>query len=454
MSKTQTFGAAAALMTLLFAASAFAQLEPSDQKPPPNVPELEAEALQAYQDKNWVRMYSMNMKLHQLRPHVPEYMINIVLAAASVERKNTAYHFMVKLQSQGLSYDFNQYEETAAIRGTEAYDYVNDLMIKAGEPAGEGKALFKLDLAPPDLGDVAWDPSRERFLVGTRREGTLFAVDDDGGVELLLQANENNGLWSIDGLAVDPERNRLWIASNATPVFVGFEPSGASRGALFEYTLDTLEQVGRHRLPTSSMPHALGSVAVTANGDVYVIDRATPIIFRKTMQGPWLETFAGGQQLVALTDLAVTPDNSRLFVADAVMGILVIDPLARRSAMLEGPENLNLSGIYNIEFADSQLFVTQSGVSPQRVVRLGLNPNGATVDTVSPMASALDGFDTPGAGTLRGDSLYYIANHGSGDADSLMMMATPLDAGSAIKPPEMKQFEEAMKNSARRASEQ
>ena len=47
--------------------------------------------------------------------------------------------------------------------------------------------------------------------------------------------------------------------------------------------------------------------------------------------------------MVALTDLAVAPDNSRVFVSDAVLGVLLIDPLAHRSAMLTGPETLNLT---------------------------------------------------------------------------------------------------------------
>jgi hypothetical protein len=454
MSKKQSFGAAAALMILLFAASASAQQKPAAQKPPPNIPELEAEAHQAYQDENWVRVYSSNMKLHNARPFVPEYMINIVLAAASLDRKSTAYHYMVQMQSQGLSYDFNNYEETTGIRGTEAYDYVNDLLISAGEPAGEGSKFLELELAPADLGDVAWDAGRSRFLVGTRSEGKLLAVDDEGGFELLLQANEENGLWSIDGLAVDAANNRLWVASTATPAFQGFTPADTNRGALFEFDLATLEPVGRYNLPVDSLHHELGSVAVSASGDVYVIDRITPLVYRKAAGTDRLEPFAGGPQLVALTDLAITPDGSRLFVADAVLGILVIDPRARRSVMLTGPDNLNLSGIYNIEFSAGQLIVTQSGISPQRIVRLGLNPNGAAAESVAPMASSLDGYDTPGVGAVRENNLYYFANHGSQDAGKLLLMSTPLAAGSEIKPPEMEQLQDALRQSNKKAAEQ
>ena len=446
-------GAVTVLMVLMFSVTVQAQQTTTEQatkRPEKTVAELEQLVSEAYQEKNWVRLYGNSTKLHKQRPFIPGYMINIVLASAALDQRRTAYHYMLKMQQQGLSYDFNQYEETAPIRDTEAYEYINDLMIKAGDPSGEGAKILRLDLKPFDLGDIAWDSSREQFLVGTRAEGTLLAVDDNGKSKVLLNADDENGLWSIDGLAVDTGRNRLWIASSATPAFSRFVPTDAGHGALFEFELDSLNLVGRYNLAIDGLRHELGGVALTTGGDVYVVDRATPIIYRKAPAGKKLEVFAGGPQLVALTDIAVTPDNSRVFVADAVLGILLIDPTAQRSAMLAGPENLNLSGIYGIQFSGEELVITQSGLSPQRIMRLKMNAEGTTVETVSPMASGLEGFDTPGVGAIRGGSLYYFANHGTQDADAdLLLMATPLAAGNEVKAPDIRQFEEALRQKAK-----
>jgi len=446
-------GAVTVLMVLMLSMIAEAQQTTTAQaakRPEKTVAELEQLVSEAYQEKNWVRFYSNSMKLNKQRPFVPAYMINIVLASAALDQKRTAYHYMLKMQQQGLSYDFNQYEETLPIRDTEAYEYINDLMVKAGDPSGEGATFLSLDLKPFDLGDITWDGSRERFLVGTRADGKLLAVDDSGKSDVLLKADDENGLWSIDGIAVDTKKNRLWIASSATPAFTAFVPTDAGHGALFEFELDSLNLLERYNLAVDGLRHELGGVALTTGGDVYVVDRATPIIYRKAPSGKKLEVFAGGPQLVALTDIAVTPDNSRVFVADAVLGILLIDPAAQRSAMLAGPENLNLSGIYGIQFSGEELVITQSGLSPERIMRLQMNAEGTTVETVSPMASGLEGFDTPGVGTIRGDSLYYFANHGSQDAEAdLLLMATPLDAGNEVKAPDVRQFEEALRQKAK-----
>ena len=416
------------------------------KKQPVNPEILQARSAKAYEEGNWVQLYTANMQLHQQRPWVPEYLYNMVIAAAQLDRRSTAYNYMLVMQQQGLSYDFNQSEETLNIRNSEAYNYINTLLVDAGKPAGDGEVIFSLKGKPGDFADIAWDAGRERFLLGTRREGKLLAVTAEGESEVLLQANEENGLWSINGIAVDEVNNRLWLASAATPAYDEFTPAVLNRGALFEYELDSLKQVARFNLPVDGRVHELGHVAVTASGDVYAIDWASPVIYRKTSDSEKVEVFAGGGQLAQLTDIAVTPDSSRVFVSDALMGVLLIDPGTQRSAMLGGPENLNLGGIYGLEYKGGQLYITQSGISPQRLMRLNMNSAGTMVDAVAPMAIALESFDFPGAGTIMGNSLVYLANQGSDREDGpLKVMQTPLTGGSEIKAPELPQLEETRK---------
>jgi len=70
------------------------------------------------------------------------------------------------------------------------------------------------------------------------------------------------------------------------------------------------------------------------------------------------------------------------------------------------------------------------------------------VEEFSPMAIALEQFDSPGIGTIRDDSVYYFANSGAiGSKTGTIVMNTPVDAGSEIVPPDMRQFQETMKKS-------
>lgn len=414
-------------------------------RPPENPAELEQKSRQAYADGQYLPFYIANLKLHKMRPHVPQYMINLVRASALLEKSNTAYHYMHTMQQQGLSFDFNSTEDTQNIRGTQAYDYMNNLMIEANKPAGEGVVAVTLAGSPQDYGALAWDASRERLLVGTIREGKLLAVADDGSTEVLLQANDDNGLWSITGLAVDADRQRLWVSSSASAAFEGFSAADANRAALFEFDLATMELIGHSYVPVDALHHQLGSVACTGNGDVFVIDTVTPIVYRKVPGKNRLEAFVSSSHLARFGDLAVTPDGSRLFVADPIMGVFLVDPKAQRASMLSGPDTLNLAGIEGIAYADGKLFVVQGGITPQRLMRLALDPMGAAVTEVSPMAIALEPFDGPSKAAVRGGDLYYFANQGSAAADEeAVIMRTALDAGGSIQPPDLEQLERAL----------
>ena len=163
MQKNLIKGAAVALILMTLPVTLSAQNaeapKPAAAKPQESIASLEQKAAEAKQEERWVAWYSASMKLHKRRPDAPEYVVDIVRAAAMADQQRTAYNYMLELQKQGLSYDFNAFPETEGIRGTQAYDYINDLMIEAGKPTGVGEVVFEMDLAPINLGDVAWDDS-------------------------------------------------------------------------------------------------------------------------------------------------------------------------------------------------------------------------------------------------------------------------------------------------------
>jgi hypothetical protein len=440
-------GVTAAMTVLLFTAPLQAQsaTTPKVVSQTEQISMLQEQSQEAYAAGKWVAFYIANMKLSELHPFEPENMVNIVRACALLERKSTAYHYMLKMQQQGMTYDFNTTEDTLQIRDTEAYEYINQLLVDAAKTAGDGTVAFTLPGTPADFQAIAWDGSRDRLLVGTLGEGTVTAVSADGETEVLLKADDENGLWSISGLAVDVKNKRLWVSSAATPLFAAFSPADTNHGALFELDLETLEIVGRYNVPVDGLKHELGSLAVTDDGHVYVINRAAPVIYRKTPEGDRLEAFFTSLNLLELRDIAVIPDNSRVFVSDTYKGIMAIDPIAEQAALLSGPETMNLGGIRSIDYRNGMLFVVQGGFEPQRVIRLELDASGAVVQSIAPMAIALEDFNRPGIGTIQGESLYYVANSGADDAKSAIIMNTPLDAGAEVAPPDMAQFGKAIK---------
>lgn len=399
----------------------------------------------AYEAGKWVSFYAANMKLKELLPYEPRYFINIVRACGQLDRRSTAYNYMLELQQQGFSYDFSSTDDTLKIRDTEAYHYINNLMIDAGRAAGEGQVAFRLAGNPADYTSITWDESRSRFLLGTRQDGKLLSLSESGDTEVLLEANSENGLQSITGLEVDADNNRLWLTSSPTPQFVAYTVADQGQGVLYELDLATLAIIGRYELPADGLKHALGSLAVSDEQHVYVIDTATPIIYRKIPGQQKLEPFFTSPEMLRFSDIAVTDEGGRIFVADEAKGILVIDPGAEKAAMLMAPENLNLGGIGGIEFFEEQLFVIQGGFVPQRIMRLSIDPSGGAATSAIPMALALSDFNTPRHGVIQGGDLVYIANTSAGPDAATIVMRTPLGAEVEIAQPTQDELNNASK---------
>lgn len=433
---------AAALTALFLTGPVLAQ---ETQDPAEVIAALQEKSRTSYEEGRPLSFFIANRKLNELRPYEPEYIYNMARACALLGRKGNAYEYMMQLQQQGLSYDFDATEDTVEIRDSEAYAYINQLLVQAGKPAGDGFVAFTVPGDPGDFEAIEYDETRQKFLLGTLLEGKVIAVAEDGSSETLLQADKDNGLWSIHGLAVDKERNRLWVSSSAGPDFGDFSPAIRAGSSLSEFSLDTLELLNRLDLPADDLSHKLGSIAVSDDGHVYVIDRANPIVYRKAPGKNELEAFVASKDLVELTDIAVTAENSRIFVSDRELGIWVIDPVAQQAGMMSGPETLNLGGISAIEFSGGKLLMTQSGIKPERLVRLQLDNTGSNVSEVAPMAIALGPFDKPGTGVIKDGNYYYYANSGSQDKTAgAIIMRSPLDAGANIEPPDMLQFKQQM----------
>lgn len=448
--KISTF--AVSLAFLFCSLPTLAQLAPP-QPLPKNVPALLVKANEAYIAKDHQAFRSVLEKLHRLRPNNSDYMYQLVIAHALLDDKAKAYELMLKMQQQGLAYDFTESEATVGIRNTQVFEYVNDLMVKAGEPMGESELMMTLadDVRMPQT--IAWDETREQFLIGTAAEGSIVAVGKDGKSTELLKANDENGLWAIFDILVDQASNRLWVTSAATPQFVRYSVADKGRSALFEFNLETLELLNRYAVPVDGRSHILGSMVQNPAGDIFIADRFLPIVYRKAAGEAKLQPAMGLKDMVSMRGIAMQPDGSILYVADRELGILVIDVVGGRAAKLAIPNTLNIGGIDGLYLWDNRLIVIQNGISPQRVMRLQLDSSGTKVESVRPLAVAQPEFDLPSFGTVLGEDLVYFANSqvriGEAQPKPVSILRTPLDSNKDLVQPDMQQFMEQMEKNGR-----
>ena len=420
-----------------------AQIGPAPA-PTENVPALLVKINEAYAAKDYLTFRSALVNLHKLRPNNSEYMYQLVIAHALLDEKAQAYEIMLGMQQQGLAYDFTLTENTKNIRGTEVFDYVNDMLKMAVKPVGESEPVFVLpdNVVMPET--IAWDESRQKFLVGTIAEGQILEVGKDGEVTELLKADNENGMWAIFDILVDQARNRLWVTSASMQGFSRFDPVDKGRSGLFEFDLKTLELIRRHPVPVDGRSHILGSMALAPNGDIFIADRALPLVYKKPADEQKLKAILLLKGLVSQRGIAIQPDGSLLYVADREMGIMVVDLVGKQARLLEVPDTFNAGGIDGIYLDNNRLFIIQNGIKPQRVMRLQLDSSGTRVATVGPLAVAQPEFDLPSFGTIQGENLYFFANSQwlgkTGSQSPVAVMRSELDASVDLVQPEMEQF--------------
>lgn len=411
---------------------------------PDNVPALLIKASETFAAEDHLAYRRVLERIREMRPNNSEYMYQLVIAHALLDEKPKAYALMLHMQQQGLAYDFSLSDSTMNIRKTEVFDYVNDLMKMAAEPMGESEIVFTLPDSVVFPETIAWDESRQKFLIGTIAEGSILAVGKDGQVTELLKASPENGMWAVFDILVDQARNRMWVSSAASPAFSGFDPVDKGRSALFEFDLKTLKLMRRYPVPVDGLPHSLGSMVLSPNGDIFIADRALPIVYSKRADEQKLKGVMASRDMVSMRGIAMQPDGRLMYVADREMGILVVDNEKGSAARLAVPETLNVGGIDGLYMWDNHLIVIQNGIKPQRVMRLQLDSTGTQVTAVRPLAVAQAEFDYPSFGTLQGEDLYYFANSqlasSKGEPRAVTILRTPLNSSKDLVQPDMLEY--------------
>lgn len=416
-----------------------------DDKPQPvSVPRLLNHANAAYEAGDYEGFRKAVQALHRERPYNSEYMYQLVIANALLGDRTGAYDTMLTMQRQGLAYDFLTPEATKDIRGTQAFDYLAELMVMAGDPMGDTRLEFTLPDSVSMPETIAWDESRGQFLIGTRTAGSILAVDPEGQVTPLIKADKENGLWAVIDILVDADRNRLWVTSAAIVEFAGYDRTDRGRSALYEFDLKTLELKHRYPVPVDGKAHFLGSMVLSPQGDLYIVDRNLPLVYRKSADEDKIQAVMGFRDMISMRGVAMRDDGSIMYIADREMGIAMAEIKTGRTGQLVVPDTLNLGGIDGLYFKDNSLIMVQNGIKPQRVMKLLLDPTGTNVTGVVPMAVAQPEFDYPTFGTLKGEKFYFFANsHWAGEGEPfkpVTVLSSPLNSDKELTAPDLRHF--------------
>ncbi|MGI4865475.1 MAG: SMP-30/gluconolactonase/LRE family protein [Janthinobacterium lividum] len=212
---------------------------------------------------------------------------------------------------------------------------------------------------------IQYDEINQRFLVSSRTQGRIGTVRDDS---TYTQLADDPRLVSTIGLNLDATRQRLLAAvsdagANTTrstaatlrklAALAIFNPSS---GALLSYVdLGTLR-------PT--LPHFANDIAIDSQGNAYITDSLSPIIYKVDAQGVatvFLENaqFSGGTAF-GLNGIVYHPDGY-LLVAKSTDGTLFKVPLANPASFTTVTTTQSLVGADGMLLLDPNTLLVVAG---------------------------------------------------------------------------------------------
>jgi hypothetical protein len=381
------------------------------------VPPLLALGRRFESEGNWPLYEATMQRVSQLRPHAGNIRLELAAALAMQDNKSAAYEQLLFLKDQGFSFDVAEDARFDNLHGTKVWKFLVDGFEANGTPKGAGRVVMQLPPGDLLVESLAWDPERKTLLAGSVRSGEISRVADDGKLTPLIKPDLENGLWGAFEMAVDAQRDALWVASAAIPHVRHAKGVDYGRVGVFRFKLSTGEFVSRALLPSDGRNHLLTGLAVAPDGSVYAADSQTRQIFK--VEGDSLRSVVDNQRLTSIRGIVVSGDGKRLYFSDHELGLFGLELATGKPFDLKVGPTTSLFGIESLYWHDDSLVAVQNGTRPIRIVRFVLSPDGTGVTGAQPIDVARPEFGQPTRGALAGDRLYVIANSQKGGYDSL-----------------------------------
>ena len=205
---------------------------------------------------------------------------------------------------------------------------------------------------------VQYDATDNRFFVGSQTRGAIGQVKDDG---TYTQFADDAALISTIGMRLDEGRNRLLVAVS-DPGYNTARTSTATQRRLAG--LASFNRANGQRLSYTDLGalrpgqnHFANDIAVDAQGNAYVTDSFSPIIYQVDVQGV-ATVFLENAQLAApagafgLNGIVYHPDGY-LLVAKSNEGVLFKVPLTNPTAFTKVASAQNLMGADGLLLQDN-----------------------------------------------------------------------------------------------------
>lgn len=282
------------------------------------------------------------------------------------------------------------------LKGTKEFTTLTDSVHRDFPVVAQAHEAFRTiekDLIPEGL---AYDAQRNFFYLSSLNRRKIVEIGSDGTAADFVPADRFE-LLPVLGVRVNPNDGTVWADSYAD--------SGQSELLHFDVSGKLL---GRFK-PAGLGKHGLNDLVVRKNGKVVTTDTLAHAVLEFD---PVAKTFTMVQMhrpLFYPNGIALSSDDSRLYVAD-LLGVVAVDLTKAESHDVEPGPRSTLAGIDGLYWNNGSLVAVQNGIGSPRIVAFRLASDGLHVTRTTVLENRTSFTVLPTTGAIRGSDFYFITN--------------------------------------------
>lgn len=307
----------------------------------------------------------------------------------------------------GAGYDADRDSAFRSVWSLPGFAAVRRTIEARRRPVSTSRIEFRVaerDLVPEG---IAYDPKRDRFLLGSLHKGRIVSVARKGRDPVRVPRRVADlPMPVVVGIKVDAARRRIWVAAGTNGATSPAETLGATGLFLLDADSGTILQAWTIGGPSDR--HFFNDIAIGRDGAAWVSDTQGGAVYRAVPGADELSVVAAPGTHPFANGIALSETDGLLYVASG-RGLLAVR-LSDGAATPLSPDD-PLFGVDGLVRHGRDLIAIQNVGGLARVVRLLLDPAGASVVRLDVLEANHPLFEAvPTTGTIVGSRYYYIAN--------------------------------------------
>ncbi|PKP34186.1 MAG: hypothetical protein CVU00_08025 [Bacteroidetes bacterium HGW-Bacteroidetes-17] len=260
--------------------------------------------------------------------------------------------------------------------------------------------LDEKDLVPEG---IAYSENKDAFYLTSIAKSKIIELDRKSGKQNDFIKERESGYTPGVGIYVDDERNLLHAIG-------GYFMKSDSLSSLFTFDLNTKKLLKRYNVIDEG-EHFLNDMVKDKNGNIYLTDTKGSAIYVLKHNSDSLELFYKSPKIKFPNGIAISDDNTKLFIASNPNGVRILDISTKN--ILNKRDTLGISqGIDGLEFYKNHLYAIQNTVEANafNFRKLMLNQAQDEIIDVEVIDSHTPNLNVPLTFCLVGDKAIVIGN--------------------------------------------